>query len=379
MIFTEEQILLQKTARDFAENEIRPRLDEILECETYIPRDLYKRMGELGFFGLMVSEKNGGGGKGPVEISIVIEELSKVAPVFGLILLCVAQCATDFEASPVFVEKYLKGTIEGDLIFSSAATAPEGHTNAYEWQPIAKKDGDEWVLNGTKLFVTNSIYTDVQAVFGFNEDHEMMTFLVDGKTPGFTHDAPEVKFGMKGSGGGTCTYKDVRVPDALALNGSGGGEGGYSIAWLMAAAVAVGAAEGALEETIEFTKNRTHAFKPVASIGSVAQLIAELQVKAMAANALLYDAAETFAKPEMLLDGMKKCMAVKVFAPEMAYQITKECIKLHGGYGYSDVKYWHYMPDAIGTMIMDLSTEQVLESLAMAIPLATEFDQHLQG
>lgn len=374
MLFTENQLLLRRTAQQFAETEIRPRLGEILESEGFVPRDLYKRLGDLGFIGLMVPKNRGGMGAGLTEVCIVTEELSKVAPTFGLILMCVAPGLAGFTESDEFCDKYMDRCLSGELIFCGAVTAPEGHTNVSEWQKLATRDGDDYILNGTKLFVSCSIACDLHEVFGLDENGRMKIWVMEGDAPGFTHNAPEVKFGMKASGGGTVSYKDVRVPSSMCFDAEVGDGTFYDEIWLQCASIALGAAEGALDQAIEYTKNRSHNFKPVAHIQAVAEHIARLKVQVLAANSLIYDAASLFDNPATRAESGLKCKAAKVFVPDVAFNVTKEATKLHGGLGYSHVGVYHYFADAIATMIADQTTEYLLENIARVIELDTEFE-----
>lgn len=370
MKFTEEQLLLQKTARDFAENEIRPRLNEIIENEGFIPRDMYKRMGELGFIGLMCKKENGGLGLGRTELCLVTEEVSKVAPTLGLLLMCVTPGLVDLQDVPVFKEKYLADIIAGDKVFDGAVSAPEGHTNYAEWPAMAKKVDGGWVLNGTKLFVTAAAGVDVHEVYAIDEDKNIHIMVIEGDAEGFNHDAHEIKFGMKGSGGGTCTYKDVFVPDELVIDGQVGEGDGYNTLWVQCATIALGAMEGALDTAIEYAKNRTFNFKPVASIQAQALRIAKLEAKTLACNALIYDACQDYDNGNTDAAWLKS-QAAKTFVADNAFEVTRECMKLHGGLGYSDVRIYHYFADAVAVAIMDLTTEYVLEAMALGMGLST--------
>lgn len=372
MQFTEEQLLLQKTARDFAEQEVRPRLSEIIENEGYIPRDLYKRMGELGFMRLMVKREYGGLELGMKELCLVTEEVSKVAPALGLILMCVTPGLPGIQDVPALREAYLEKCMAGDLVFDGAVTAPEGHTNQTEWQVVAKKVEGGYVLNGTKLFVTSAAGVDVHQVFAFDEERHMRIFTISGDAEGFNHDAHEIKFGMKGSGGGTCVYKDVFCPDDMVVDGEVGEGDYYNNIWLQCATITLGAMEGALDQAIDYAKTRTFDFKPVAAIQAQAQRIARLKCKAVACNSLIYDACCDYEHPETLRDAHLKSQIAKAYVADTAFEVTRECMKLHGGLGYSDVHIYHYFADAVAGAIMDQTTEYLLESIAHMIELPDE-------
>lgn len=375
MKFTEEQQLLRKTVRDFAEGEVRPRIDEIIENDGFVPRDIYERMGELGFIGMMCKPEDGGMGAGRTELAIVVEELSKVAPTLGLLLMCVAPSLPDYQHVPVFKERYMADVMAGRKVFDGAVTDPAGHTNQPEWPVMAKRVEGGYVLNGTKLFVSSAAGVDVQEVYAMCEDRVVRKMIVEDGAPGFNHDAHEVKFGMKGSGGGTCLYKDVFVPDELVIDGSiGAGDGaaeGYNTIWVACAAIALGAMEGAFEQATSYAKTRTFDFKPVASIQAQAQRIERMHGQVLACNALLYDCAQDYDLAGDIQSAHLKAQAAKVFISETAFEVTRACMKLHGGLGYSDVHVYHYFTDAVAASIMDLTNEFVLEGMALETGLTT--------
>ena len=369
MVFTEKQLELQKTARYFAENEVKPRIDEFLTAKDFMPRDLYKRMGDLGFLGVMLPEEAGGLGGGLTELTIITEEISKVAPVLGLSLNCICPNIGLFYNVPALKEKYYDGLLSGDLIYSVSVTPPQGFTNGTEWTPIARQDGDEWVINGTKLFSTAMLYTDVNQVIGADETGCPHAFVVDGKAPGFGHDVPENKFGMKGSGGGTVTYKDVRVPMEFSVDTSGDdGQGNY-LFWQQAAVTGLGAAEGALEQTMEYAKTHYKDGIPLAKNPAIADKLAELQVLVYAAQALAYDAAADWDYEPNHVQGMFKAESTKVFLPEVAHTVTRECLRIQGAEGYANLRAHHYFADNVCSMICDGPTEFHLDVLAASFGL----------
>ena len=265
--------------------------------------------------------------------------------------------------------------LAGRKVFDGAVTDPSGHTNQSEWPVMAKKVDGGYVLNGTKLFTSGAAGVDVQEVYAMCEDRAVRKMIVEDGAPGFNHDAHEIKFGMKGSGGGTCLYKDVFVPDELVVNGQvGASEGeaeGYNTIWVACAAIALGAMEGAFEQACEYAKHRTFNFKPVTSIQAQAQRIAKLQTKVMASSALLYDCAQDYDITHDIEAAHLKAQASKVFISETAFEVTRECMKLHGGLGYSDVHIYHYFADAVAASIMDLTNEFVLEAIALETGLST--------
>jgi len=367
MIFTKKQEELRQSARDFAQNEVKPRIGEFITSKDFMPRDLYKRMGDLGFIGVLLPEEAGGMGGGLTELTIITEEISRVSPVLGLSLNCICPNIALYYNVPILREKYFDGLLSGDLVYSISITPPEGFTNGTEWRPIAKLDGDEWVINGTKLFSTAMLYTDVNQVVGADENGCPHAFILPGDTPGFGHDVPENKFGMKGSGGGTVTYKDVRVPVEFSIDTSGDDGSGNYLFWQQAAVTGLGAAEGALEQTIEYTKTHYRNGKLLAADPAITNKLAELQVLVYAAQALAYDAAADWDSSDNHVQGMFKAESTKVFLPELAHKVTKECLFIQGAEGYATIGAHHFFADNVCSMICDGPTEFHLDVLASSL------------
>lgn len=368
MRFTEEQEQLREVARDFAENEMRPRIREFVENEGFMPRDLYKRLGELGFCGIMVPEEYGGAGKGMTELIIITEELSKVAPTMGLALMCVAPSMVPMSELPAFRENFLPGILSGDVVFDGAVTDPSGHTNIPEWPIMATTVEGGYLLNGTKQFVTCAAGVNLQEVYALDENRDMKRFLVQGDAEGFNHNAHEIKFGMKGSGGGTCTYQDVFVPKDWTIPTEVGGGVGYNWIWLQCATIGLGAMEGLFEKTADLLKSRTVNGVPLSQVQAVYESLALQYAKLQTCRSLVYDACEAYAVDD-LDDAFMKSQVAKIVLPGVALEVTKECLKLFGGRGYADVETYHYLADAVSTAIMDLTTEYVEEELASTIGL----------
>lgn len=369
LIFTEEQKLLQQTARDFAENEIRPRIREIeTSHDKFIPRDLYKRCGDLGFFKIYVPKEYGGLGLGATESCIIIEELSKVSPTFGLILMCVMPGAM-FLTNNEHTRKYLEPVMNGDMVMNGGVTAPEGHTNVKEWSILARREGDGWVLNGSHLFNTNNIAVDLHKAIGICDDGQMRAFLFEGDAPGYEHSTPEFKFGMVSSGGGTSTYKNVKVPDELTFPYSVGTSFYYYNLYVQCAMIGLGGAEGLLAETIAWAKTRTNRFKPLTHMQAVSQKLAKLVTQVTVCRTAIYDACALMAISETRDEGCMRAQMCKAYVPAVAVEVCRECIKLFGGLGYHDVEHFHYLADALATGIMDLPTDYHYEGVAKLLGL----------
>lgn len=369
MRFTEEQRALQKIARDFAENEVRPRIGEIIENEGFMPRDLYRRMGELGFIGIMVPREYGGEGRGMTELIVITEELSKVAPALGLALMCVAPSMVPFAEVETFRERYLARVLAGDMVFDGAVTDPSGHTNIPEWPVMATKVEGGYVINGTKLFVSCASGVELQEVYALDDDREMKRFIVEGGAKGFNHSAHEVKLGMKGSGGGTCAYTDVFAPDDLIIPTEVGGGVGYNLIWLQCATIGLGAMEGMYAATRDYLSSHVVDGAPLTGNQSVHERLAAIYADIIACRSLIYDACDAYAADDQA-DAFMKSQVAKIVVAEMSFKVTKELAKLYGKEGYRDVKIYHYFADAVATPIMDLTTEYVAEELARTIGIA---------
>lgn len=371
MRFTEEQLALQKTARDFAQNEVRPRIREIIENEGFMPRDLYKRMGELGFIGIMVPPEYGGAGKTMAELIIIAEELSKVAPAMGLALMCVAPSMVPMAELKTFRERYLPHILAGEMVFDGAVTDPSGHTNHSEWPIMATKVDGGYLINGTKLFVSCASGVDLQEVYALDENREMKRFVIEGDAPGFNHDAHEIKLGMKGSGGGSCAYTDVFVPDDLIIPTEVGSGEGYNWIWLQCSTIGLGAMEGLYDMTLDYLQTHRLNGEYLANDQAIYERLAKILSDILACRSLIYDGCDAYQAGDEA-DAFKYSQAAKVFVPEMTFDVTKRLSKIMGEAGYADVETYHYFADGVSTAIMDLTTEYVEEELAHTVGIVVD-------
>ncbi len=329
LVFTEEQELIRQTVREFAEEEVRPRVADMVKTNQF-PRDLYKRCGDLGFWRLVVPEDLGGAGKGLTEACIVMEELARVSPALSLSL----SVEIGLVSLPALIKtpavKYAEGLMSGDIVIGAGSTDPKGQSNSEEWDVFARRDGNEWVLNGTRLYVTN---------------------------------------------GGTIVLKDCRVPEEMTSLFKIGTSAYYYYVYCLCAAEALGCMEGLWEETVEFTKMRTHDFKPIASMQAVSHKLVQMKLKMEMemARSLIYDATTMY--DEYLADGSTerlnewsiKAGAAKICVSELAADITTECLILHGGLGYHSPELHHFVGDALDYCIMDRTNEIHLDDIAKTL------------
>lgn len=342
MQFTEEQLMLKNMVRDFAENEIRPVAAKIDEsCE--FPLDNIKKMGELGLLGIPFPEKYGGAGMDNVSYIIAVEETSRVCGSHGITLAA----HISLGCSPLYLfgteeqkMKFLVPLAKGDGLGSFGLTEPNAGSDAGGTQTTAVKDGDFYVVNGTKQFITNAeycrnvVFTAVTSVE--NGRKKVSSFIVERGTPGFSIGKKEDKLGVRGSSTATLIFEDCRLHKENLLGQEGQGfkqfltilDGGR----ISIAALAIGIAIGAYEESIKYAKERKAFGKSIAELQAIQFMIADMATEIEAARHLIYNAAhlEDAGKPFARESAM-----AKLYASEVAMRVTHKAIQIHGGYGYT--------------------------------------------
>lgn len=366
--------LLQESARAYAEQYVAPRVAEMEETNKF-PRDLYLKAGELGFLGLIVPEKIGGSGLGLTAVGVVTEEIAKVSPAFAISYYVDSCMSSYLMESPNRVEllqKYLPGIMTGWTVMGAGITPPQGSTNLSEWPIMAVKDGDEWVLNGSKLYVTNTSQSDLVAFLGMTEEREMRCFFVETSDPGLDDSHVETKLGLNGNCSGSYFLNDVRVPDSYSfpknpLDGMGPGNA-------LCACVALGCAEAAFSKTMEFIKERTHDSEPIAKRQVVAHRMARMWGEIEKCRALIFEALGTadkvLATGDKVLGAKAKALisTSKYSTCEMAIDLAKQCIWLHGGLGIvEETGLARYFRDAQTLSIADGTPDLHVESVAHVI------------
>jgi butyryl-CoA dehydrogenase len=266
-----------------------------------------------------------------------------------------------FTATPLS-RKYLPDLISGDKVGSTAITQPQGSTNHAEWGVFGKKDGDEWVLNGTKLYITNTRAADVTLAMGITDDYQLGAWIVEKGHPGMEDNHVERKMGASGNNSGTYVFKDCRVPSENFVQMASGADAGIGNA--MCASVALGLAEGVFAKTLEYTKVRTRAFKPIATKQAVSHRLAKMYAAIESGRSLLYDATR-LADEGKMEEAKILVNAAKYSVTEMSVDVARQCIQLHGGMGYcEDTGIARYMRDAMGTTIADCTPDLHLETIA---------------
>ena len=349
---SKEHEMARQLFKDFAENEVKPLAQEIDE-EHRFPRETVDKMAKYGFLGIPVPKDMGGQGCDILTYAMCVEELSKVCGTTGVIVsahtsLCVDPILT--YGTPEQKAKYVPDLASGKKLGAFGLTEPGACTDAQGQQTKAVFDEatNEWVLNGSKCFITNGKEADVYviiAVTGKIEKRgrmqkEISAFIVEKDTPGFTFGTKENKMGICASSTYELIFTDCRIPAGNLLGQKGKG---FAIAMhtldggrIGIAAQALGIAEGALETTIAYVKERKQFGRAIAQFQNTQFQLADMATKVEAAKLLVYKAAR---KKDEYQAGAKVSYSVeaamaKLYAAEVAMEVTTKCVQLHGGYGY---------------------------------------------
>ncbi|WP_318709647.1 acyl-CoA dehydrogenase [Candidatus Acetatifactor stercoripullorum] len=332
--------------QEFAEKEVKPLAQEVDETEQF-PRVTVDKMAKCGFLGIPVPKEYGGQGCDPLTYVMCVEELSKVCGTTGVIV----SAHTSLCCDPILTfgteeqkQKYLVPLAKGEKLGAFGLTEPGAGTDAQGQQTKAVLDGDEYVINGSKIFITNGKEADVYVIFavtGMIEKRgrmikEISSFIVEKGTPGFSFGTKEKKMGIRGSSTYELIFTDCRVPKENLLGKLGQG---FKIAMhtldggrIGIAAQALGIAEGALDRTIAYTKERKQFGRSIAAQQNTQFQLADMATKVEAAKLLVYKAA--MAKATQKEYGFEAAQA-KLYAAEVAMEVTTKAVQLHGGYGYT--------------------------------------------
>ena len=349
---SKEHEMARTLFKEFAENEVKPLAQEIDEQHRF-PRETVDKMAKFGFLGIPVPKEFGGQGCDPLTYAMCVEELSKVCGTTGVIVsahtsLCVDPIQT--YGTPEQKAKYLPDLASGKKLGAFGLTEPGAGTDAQGQQTKAVFDAEtnEWVLNGSKCFITNGKEADVYiiiAVTGKIEKRgkmqkEISAFIVEKGTPGFTFGTKENKMGICASSTYELIFTDCRIPADAILGAKGKG---FGIAMhtldggrIGIAAQALGIAEGALETTIQYVKERKQFGRSISAFQNTQFVLADLATKVEAAQLLVYKAAMKkgeYQKGAKVSYSVEAAMA-KLYAAEVAMEVTTKCVQLHGGYGY---------------------------------------------
>ena len=336
--------------KDFAENEVKPLAQEVDEQHRF-PRETVEKMAKYGFLGIPVPKEYGGQGCDILTYAMCVEELSKVCGTTGVIVsahtsLCIDPILTF--GTEEQKQKYVVPLAKGEKLGAFGLTEPGAGTDAQGQQTKAVLDGDEWVLNGSKCFITNGKEADVYVIFAVTGKiekrgrmmKEISAFIVEKGTPGFTFGTKENKMGICGSSTYELIFQDCRIPKENLLGAQGKG---FNIAMhtldggrIGIAAQALGLAEGALETTINYVKERKQFGKAIGQFQNTQFQLADMATKVEAAKLLVYKAArkkDEFKTNPKISYSFEAAQA-KLYAAEVAMEVTTKAVQLHGGYGY---------------------------------------------
>ncbi len=339
---TPTQSLFKQMIREFADNEVKPLAAEIDEQERF-PSETVEKMAALGLFGIPVPKEYGGAGGDNIMYTIAVEELSRVCATTGVVL----SAHTSLCAAPILENgteeqkrKYLPKLCSGEWLGAFGLTEPNAGTDASAQQTTAVLDGDQWVLNGNKIFITNAGYAHVYVIFAMTDkslkNKGITAFIVEKGTPGFEVGKKELKLGIRGSATAELIFTDCRIPKENMLGKLGGG---FGIAMktldggrVGIASQALGIAQGALDETVKYTMERKQFGKSISQFQNTQFQMADLKTRIEASRLLVRSAA--FRKDMKMPYSADAAMA-KLFAAETAMEVTTKAVQFHGGYGYT--------------------------------------------
>lgn len=362
---SEEHEMIRKMVRDFARNEVAPTAAERDEEERF-DMDLFKKMAELGLTGIPWPEEYGGIGSDYLAYCIAVEELSRVCASIGVTL----SAHTSLAGWPVYKfgteeqkQKYLRPMAQGEKIGAYGLTEPGSGSDAGGMKTTARLEGDHYVLNGSKIFITNGGIADTYIVFALTDPSQRQrgtsAFIVEKEFEGFSVGKKEKKLGIRSSPTTEIVFEDCKVPKENMLGKEGDG---FKIAMMTLdggrngiAAQAVGIAQGALDASVEYAKEREQFGKPIAANQGISFKIADMATSIEASRLLTYQAA--WLESEGLPYGKESAMS-KLMAGDTAMKVTTEAVQIFGGYGYTkDYPVERYMRDAKITQIYEGTQE----------------------
>ena len=339
---TDEQKMIQEMARNFTEKEVAPVAAELDDTHQF-PTDLASKMGELGLMGVAVPEEYGGAGMDYVSYVIALEEISSACANTGVVM----SANNSLACGPVLKngteeqkQRFLAPMAAGEKIGCFGLTEPSAGSDAGNQKTTAVLEGEEWVLNGNKVFITNGTHADIAVVFAMTDKEKgvkgISTFIVEKDTPGFTAGKAEKKLGLNASGTAELVFEDCRIPKDQLLGELGQGfkialqtlDGGR----IGIAAQAIGIARGAMEQSVRYSLERVQFNQPIAKFQAIQWMLADMATEIDAARLLAYRAARKQDSGERFTT---EAAMAKLFASETAMKTATKAVQIHGGYGYS--------------------------------------------
>jgi alkylation response protein AidB-like acyl-CoA dehydrogenase len=341
---TEEQNLIRDMVRQFAETEVAPSAADRDEQEHFDRDLMFARLADLGLTGIVFPEEYGGAGADYLSYAIAVEELSRVCASTGVTL----SAHLSLGSNPIYLfgtheqkVKFLTPLAQGTAMGAFGLTEPAAGSDAGGTKTTAVRDGDDWILNGTKIFITNAGEADIYVVFARTDKeaqkhHGISAFIVEKGTPGFSFGKKEKKMGIRSSPTMELVFENCRIPAANLLGEEGKGfkvamktlDGGR----IGIASQALGIAQGALDATVAYVTQREQFNKPISAFQGVQFQLADMATQIEAARLLIYNAA--YRASNGLSYSQESAMA-KLFASETAMKVTTQAVQLHGGYGYT--------------------------------------------
>ncbi len=339
---SQEHLLLREMYRSFAENEVKPLAEEVDEEERF-PVETVEKLKRYGFLGIPFPKKYGGAGADVIAYAMAVEELSKVCGTTGVIV----SAHTSLCAAPIFEhgnekqkQKYLVPLAKGEKLGAFGLTEPNAGTDAAGQQTRAVLDGDEYILNGSKIFITNAGYADVYIIMAMTDKSKgtrgISAFIVEADTPGFSVGKKEKKMGIRGSATCELVFENCRIPKENLLGREGQG---FKIAMktldggrIGIAAQALGLAQGAIDETVTYVKERKQFNRALSKFQNTQFRLADMDARTQAARLLVYNAAYN---KHNKLPYSREAATAKLFAAETAMAVTTQAVQLLGGYGYT--------------------------------------------
>lgn len=363
--FSEEQQMLRDMARKFAEKELKPIAAQV-DLDGDVPRSVIDKMAELGFMGLVFPEEYGGAGFGEVGYCIVLEELSRACASTAVVLgghESIGTMAIYLAGTEEQKRKFVPVCAAGEKIAAFALTEPGAGSDAGAIRTTAAEDGDYWVLNGQKTFITNGGLADVYSIFARTDPGKgpigISTFIVEKDTPGFRTGPPEKKMGIRGSHTTDLFLEDVRVPKDHLLGKRGEGfrvaMKTLNVGRLSLGAQSVGAAKEALDLSIKHANQREQFGGPIARLQAVQFMLAEMAADIFAMESMTYRAA---AMCDKKLPFSRESAIVKLFSTEALGRVIDKAVQIHGGMGYmSEYPIERFYRDARITRIFEGTNE----------------------
>jgi alkylation response protein AidB-like acyl-CoA dehydrogenase len=358
--FSEDLLMLKELTKEFTNREIKPLAQKIDEEEN-IPNSLIKKLAEVGFFGTSFPEEYGGGGFGKVGYCVMMEEIARGCSSAATMVGAHQSIGTNaiyIGGSEELKKKYLPRLCSGEMIASFALTEPEAGSDTYNLKTEAKKKGDKWILNGSKIWITNAGIANLFSVFA-RTSRGITGFAVEADTPGITIGPPEKKLGIKGSTTNSITFENVEVPDENMIGREGRGfliamktvEGGR----LTIGACCLGASRELLELSTIYAKTRKQFGESISKFQAVQFMLVEMAAKIYPMESIVYRCAYDFDQGK---DVSFQAAILKLFASEAMTEVADKALQVHGGMGFSrELPMERYYRDARILRIFEGTTE----------------------